>query len=492
MAIEKTILYITNPSLVLDEMAIKDNQSEDNDSGVVSLDKNAQKLGDVYPFVRVNGYSVNPNLMDSLYLNYNTFVPEISVSFRIVDGVFMSKFFPKDRDLISIMIRSKTNDFTPIRQDFLITSVDTQKSFSANGEKQSITINGVLNVPKLYHEFCKGYKEMSSFDCLLEVSDELKLGFSTNLEDTNDIQTWINPFHSYSEFIKSVSKHSYLSDDAFVHSFIDCYYRLNLINVQEQYNHNNEMDEGLIQSFYSTDTTNSSSGVVHELTKLALSNFSEMETSNNYIQGYSLQNNSGDIILNDGYKRILQYYDDDLKSYESHGIDTLDTEGSDDKIILKGRKGEDYYKDENKYKWMGYLAEEDVRNCHENYLHAKVINHQNNNYTQKLQLVVNMNHANFNLYRYQSVPIIIINDGNSVRKKMTTDDENDVNDTQISHDRFLSGKYVILGYEIFWDTTRDGFYQTVYLSKREWEEPFNASDISTGTADEENPNNSTT
>ena len=489
MAIENKILYITNPSIVLDEMSIKDTQSDNNKSNVVSLENNAQKLGDIYPFIMINNYMLNPNLIDSFYLNYNGFLPECVVSFRSVDGIFLSKNFPKDRDLISIMIRSKTDEFTPIRQDFLITNVSANQTFDRSGQQQSITITGVLNVPKLYHEFCKGYKDMSSFDCLLEVSDELNLGFSTNIEDTNDIMNWINPYNSYLDFIKSVSNHSYINDDSFIASFIDQYYRLNFINVQLQYNHNDDLDDGLIQSYLSIDYNKESSGVKQEQTKLILSNFSEIETSNNYIQGYSLINNSGNIIINDGYKRILQYYDEELNQYETNAIDTLDSEDSNDRIILRGRKGEDFYQDENKYKWVGYLNSDDVKNCHDNYFHAKIINHQNNNFTKKLQLRINLEHANFNLYKYQTIPIVIVNDGSSLRTKLTQDDENNDTQSELSIDKFLSGKYVILGFEINWNQSREGFYQTVYLSKREWNEPLNSDNISTGSNNQRNANN---
>lgn len=482
MAIEKKILYITNPNITLDEMSIIDNQTEDNESGSVTLENTSQKMGDLYPFIMINDYMINPNLLDSFYLNYNTRIPEISITFRVVDGIFMSKHFPKDRDLISIMIRSKNDDFTPIRQDFLITQVLTGDSFNASGEKQNISISGVLNVPKLYHEFCKSYKKQTSFDCLLEVSDELNLGFSTNLEDTNDIQTWINPFHSYVKFINDVTNHSYLNDDSFMTHFIDCYYRLNLINVQDQYNHDNsDLDDGLISSFFSTDHDKYSGEVKHKLTKLILSNYNEIETSNNYIQGYTLINDSGNIIINDGYKRILQFYDNNDKSFKSHSIDTLDTPNSNNKIILKGRKGENFYENENKYKWLGYLNNDNLKNCHENYYHAKIINHQNNNFTKKIQLKINLNHANFNLYKYQNIPVVIVNDSSSIRQKITTEDENKDKDNQMSIDKFLSGKYIILGYEIFWNQGQEGFYQTLFLSKREWDEPLNSDNKSTGT-----------
>lgn len=51
----------------------------------------------------------------------------------------------------------------------------------------------------------------------------------------------------------------------------------------------------------------------------------------------------------------------------------------------------------------------------------------------------------------------------------------------MSIDKFLSGKYIILGYEIFWNQGQEGFYQTLFLSKREWDEPLNSDNKSTGT-----------
>ena len=66
-----------------------------------------------------------------------------------------------------------------------------------------------------------------------EVARDLKLGFNTNITNTNDQMKWSNMNKENYSFIKDITGKSYIDDNSFLTSFIDYYYNLNYINVEK-------------------------------------------------------------------------------------------------------------------------------------------------------------------------------------------------------------------------------------------------------------------
>ena len=85
-------------------------------------------------------------------------------------------------------------------------------------------------------------------------------------------------------------------------------------------------------------------------------------------------------------------------------------------------------------------------------------------------LKVNLGKCNFNLYKGQLVPVVILNIGNTNRQKQTLDDAQDQND-QISLDKFLSGTYMIHSTAYSWSSETAAFTQHLELTRREWPMP---------------------
>ena len=116
---------------------------------------------------------------------------------------------------------------------------------------------------------------------------------------------------------------------------------------------------------------------------LVLTNKNDKVGTNVFIKTFSLENNAAAIALSEGYKRYVQYYnvgDGTAKGeYVSNFVDPLTTKGSEDSLILpKGRRDEDRYKTQIKYKWLGKLSGDvDGGNMHDNFIFSEVLNHQN-------------------------------------------------------------------------------------------------------------------
>ena len=472
MSLDRKILTVINPTLPIEQMDMANTEDE---RIPLQSDTNKHKVaGALYPLIQINRHQFDAQEVSSLVLDETGFTPTIRVVVEPTDGIFVSKHFPKDGDPLSLWIRSKQDEFKPIRTDFEITSVRALPSMSDTGDVQRFTIEGTLRIPGLYADWCKCFGNRGSMDTLLEVAKELKAGFATNETSTNDTMKWICPYDSYDKFIKDITASSYKDDDSFFTSFFDHYYNLNFINLNNQFSEEFEVEKALETLTFDDDYFKGK-----ELNKLSmdlfLCNYRTLRGTGNYIQGYTLLNDAGQLVIDNGYRRFVQYYDSDsneqpIDKYKSYFIEPLDTKDTNDRILLKGRTNEDFYKKFNKYKWMGVKYGLPDGNMHDNYMHAVVQNWQNQQQIDKMKMRLYLGKCNFNLYRGQRVPVLIINNADAARQKSTLLPEQSTNE-QLSYDKFLTGYYVISGMMYTWSSDNPLFQQELFLSRREWQIP---------------------
>lgn len=471
--LEKKILKVTTPTIAIDTIETID--TDDENSPIQSSDRKHRQLGQLFPQVQINKYKFSENEIDSFYLDLTGYVPTCRVSVVSADGIFLSKSYPKDGDPMSIFIRSKMNEFKPIRADFDITSVNSIPSQDSDGNVVSYTIEGFLRVPKLYAEFCKSFKNKSSFDTLIDVANDMGLGFASNETTTDDKMTWLCSFDTYAKFTNEVTKASYKDDDSFFSVFIDHYYYMNFVNVNNQFGEEFELENAIESLSMSRDYFNKDEISKFE-TSLMLCNHKNLRGTGNYIAGYTLINSCGQVVKDNGYRRFVQFYDNLFETekpedkYKSYFIEPLNTKGTNDKILLKGRTKEpEIFKNTNRHKFMGMQMGLPKGNVHQNYLHALLNNWQNEQEIKKMQLVVRLTKCNFNLYRGQRIPVLILNQGDR-RAQMTQQPEQSESE-KLSYDKFLSGYYFIIGMKIMWSATDVVFYQELNLARREWPIP---------------------
>jgi len=224
-----------------------------------------------------------------------------------------------------------------------------------------------------------------------------------------------------------------------------------------------ELDQQKINLFGSSDYMRDDTEVDTVLADLFLSNSKFVWGSPNQISGFAPINDSGDISLVNGYRTYLQYYDKEDKDTQQYFVETLNTEGVQDKVILKGR--DDF--DHTKQVTVVNAGLQFGANVHNNYLHARLQNMYNSDEVNKVRLKLDLATIHPNVYKTQSIPVYIVNDrGNDIRQKATVE-ETDPNKFAI--DRFLSGWYVIQGMRYVYDGAK--FYEELILIKREWDLP---------------------
>jgi len=336
--------------------------------------------------------------------------------------------------------------------------------------------------------------------------------------------TRLIPSETYETFVTETVSSAYKDDDSFFDWYIDPYYFLCLVNVNKQFSL-----EDLSEEINISDSFPMSGGIGNaehtdpdqQKGSLVLTNMTTMSGKNVFIESYSLENSSGDVWMDNGYKRYAQWLNIEESSieYQEAFVDPFTTPGAEnDFILLKGRRSDGppnfpkpLYLDESKYKWMGKQAGVSFGgNVHDNFCYSQVLNHQNLQELNKTRLVVDIAGMNHYIYKYMRIPVLIYessvnqnaanlqsrdkalgedgppadpNEGKGMfagaggrqdgnKPDPTNENMPEVND-QVKNE-FLSGYYVVSDIKYNY-TLGQGIKQRVSLIRREWPIPAKTS-----------------
>jgi hypothetical protein len=486
-------------TIKLDELSLVDraNGSSNLADLKAASEVDDKLMGLNVPFISINGYNVS-NFLSQFNLDLNGFLPVIRFSFIAGESVFISANYPKDGDLISLYMRSPGDYYKPIRMDFTVLSVHSEPSSrysksgsdpEAKGVNLRFSIIGECKIPGIYANRIKAFKNLNSHDALLEVSQELNLGFCSNDKTLNDEMTWICPNYSYYDFIQEVSFRAYKDDEeSFFDSWIDPYYNLNFVNLGNQFSYSKDPEwKALIVPGYTAAGLKTDSAIpgtsAPEPTQmpLVLTNLTGFGTIPYFINGYTLTSRSGNNTNETGYILELGFYDEDLtnqdpsEKYIKYPIESQTPQSLGTGTILqKGRARDNEYKKETRREWLGVLntrTDSESGGVHENFLHAKYQNLMNIKDVTKMTLEIELMDFFPGIYRGQVLPVgIYVSDPSGLRQQNTGNTSNRDANTSISptRDEFLSGNYVVMGMSIYWNKGTPGMKQQLTLAKRSW------------------------
>ncbi len=466
--------------IVVDELAIVNRTGNVDSPDMFLRDADEKEAGYFKPVVFINGYFVEKYLLD-FSLNLNEILPVVSFKFYTGSSTFLTVSYPKDGDIVSIYIRSNVGVYKPIRMDFNILKVDSSVSSSPNGEMIYFSVLGECRVPGFYSQICKAFRDKTSYDTLFQISQDLDLGFATNDPNLNDTMTWICPNLSYYSFIKDVTLSSYKDDRSFYSTWVDVYYNLNFVNVNNQLEAQDVIQTVKVQVGAAKGAANDTLFPGIELLPvdlvLVVSNSLSYSGYPFYINGYTLISEAGNTTNEMGYVQEVQLYDENAEYNKSaavknvsYSIQATTTEDVQENMVLqRGRASEKEYLKEVRKKWMGILNSGTDGQVHPNYLQARVQNPLNLSDVTKFTLQVETLSYFAGFYRGQCVPVEIytLDKGPRMDNTGVSNDQKSSNTSGIILDQFLSGIYVLMGYTIGWDGSR-GFYQILNLCKREW------------------------
>lgn len=481
MASEDIIINnIARTSIRIDELAVP-NRTGGANAGLddALMDADDKSFGGYRPVVFINGYYVEKYL-EYFELDMTGFLPEIRFRFTMGNPLFISVNYPKDGDIVSVYFRSWVTVYRPLRMDFNVLTVRSSPSETSEGTGMTFSILGETRIPGLYNEVSKAFRNKTSYDTLFDVSQDLDLGFSSNDPEVVDSMTWICPNLSYYDFIGEVVSRAYKDDRSFFTSFIDCYYNLNFVNLNNQLSTTDVVQTAKVIRGLRTGTADDTAFAKTQTSEveipLVLTNQKGSDDLPFYISGYTLLSKAGNTTNHRGYIQEIQFWDEGLvttnqqERYIHYTIESLTSETiSENMILQKGRAKENEYQREYRKNWYGVLNNFPDGGVHENFIQALAQNEFNLDDVEKFTLQVETSSYYGGFYRGMVIPVSIYVNDQGIRKENAGANNNQNQQQSINPvlDRFLSGLYIIMGMQVQYDQYK-GIYMTLNLCKREW------------------------
>ena len=402
----------------------------------------------------VTGTTIDPRDIIFVKLHNSHFLPEIELYCEDSKGILFNDLYPYDHDtVVSIYIQSNanTNAEKPIRMDFRVASYETAK-IDEQKHAYKFLIKGVLDVDQLNYSLYESRKG-TSFNVIKDISTKLGLGFASNVQSSNDSMTWINPSDTYKEWIKDITKYSYISDTSFVWTFIDFYYNVNYVDIQVEMNQfipeQQTFNNPLIQNVPK-----------YENVPLYLTNNSQALGTNKYISKFNVVNQSYQVNLEKFYKMKGTWYVKNINTVYKQEIKELETDPKNlySIIQLADKKSKLYqgYNTNDEY----FIGKMDTDNKYKYYSYAKVANKYNLDNMEKEKIIITLNIINFAIKRFQNILIEIFNlDDLFSEKAKTTKPTQNIN-------AVLSGYWYVTGINYIFKRN-GGVEQEITLMRRD-------------------------
>lgn len=425
------IAQIDKPTLVLAPIQYKTTNSKTDNNEIVT------GLG-LTPFLWYNSYQISQTDIISLELYYEDMVPKAVATFRDSLGFMKKEGFPLDDTKFEIFLNSGSKSLKSIHMKFKLSNF-------VENRNSSYTITGTIDLKDFYKIKYQGYKG-TSFDTLKKISNELGLGFNSNINTTNDTMNWVNDGKLPYLFVKDIISHSYISDTSYVLGYIDFYYCFNYVDIEKEWLRDISNDVGLS----STGVNNlNEENVKEKIEKLFLTNDPSLSSGPFYFSKYKLNNQSTSVSINKGQFMMSKVYDSIKKQFLIFNVDSQTSDGSKN-IILKGAPGDPNDVKENfRTKYSGKM---DTENVHKNYYYSETQNKVNLDNMVRISVDMELPNPNFNLYKFMKIQINFIN------QKNTPTNEDVVMQR-------LSGEWVIIDIGYRW--SRGNFIQTVKAVRKE-------------------------
>jgi hypothetical protein len=386
------------------------------------------------PFVWMG--DIQLDILIDFKLTSSTFLPTIKIKFEDRFANFDHLRFPNDDEKIKVFVSSKSEILRPIYLQFKITKFNR---VTAN----IYQIEGVLDINRFLVTKVESFSDSTSYEVFNQIATLTKLGFQTNINSTDDSMTWINPGLTGMDFCKEVIKKSYRSDSSYMWAFVDFYYNLNFLDIEEQFQFDLSKQTGIFSGSLNEIQRNINQEASAETEFLYLTNDMSSSTSPNYFESYKVYNMSTLRSIKGGYLNRVKYYDWNRKDLLIFDIDTI----NDDKNVILKADDDEFLKDNIKHIWAGKNV-----NVHQNYQYADVLNQMNINEMQKVALEIVLPNPNFNIYRFMKIFIMIINQG------MTE-----------NNPRFnakISGEWIVSEIQFYIDVIDGQFKQKVRLVRK--------------------------
>lgn len=212
------------PNIIVDDIIIFKDENETEEQNINA----AERIGYNLPIMKINNFVVERGMIENCTLTIgNDLLPELYLT--INDDKFRLREILTSERLSIVANFGTTRDPYYIKQEFILNNI--------NGMATSpiIYVSGYLYVPELFESEIISYKDKTSFQVIMEICKKCNLGLLSNIEDSNDTQTWINDNKPNILFLNKILSHSYINDNTYLECFIDQYNYLNIIDVKKSF-----------------------------------------------------------------------------------------------------------------------------------------------------------------------------------------------------------------------------------------------------------------
>jgi hypothetical protein len=383
------IAQIDKPQVVINEIVQQQDKLAGNNQSSITQD-----LG-FKPYIHYQADAINERDIKSLTLYHDGIIPKIS--FRFLDTMGIIALHPPMADTtMELFLNPGSSNLKPIHFVFNVVEcvqVQTSKDYD---------VTGTIHLPDLYKVNNFSYAG-TSFEVIRKICKDLKLGFNSNINNTNDSMSWRNPNTKPHEFIEEIIAHSYIDDESYMGGYIDYYYCFNYVDIEKEMKRDISKDVGIDTAGMSKASTSDESSRIQSM---LLSNDKALKDSAFYFENYTTRNDSTKKAIRNGLLTVTKAYDRISKSFLVFNVDSTTSDGS-KTISLKGAENDKTEFDTNiRTKYTGKI---DTDNVHKNYNYAITQNRINLNELNKIVLEISMPNPNFNLYKFQKINIQITN-----------------------------------------------------------------------------------
>lgn len=246
-------------------------------------------------------------------------LPTLSLTVKDTYGLLTSVDMTSADNLVIIeVIPPFDGVYKKIKLYFYITSA------LAVGNSEKINITGIYKVPELYASKLKSYGLISTYKFIEQIAKETKLGFCSNMEDTDDdryiVMKNTNVLDAIESEVSSGGNPTNILD-----VWVDFYNNINLVDIYERYNaKDNDLKIWVSQMNVETEASaDNIQNTPYEIEAL-ITNDPDAQNLPTYTKTYSISNNTGNNV-NMGTDRVLTTYNKEVDIVEDVLIQDGDT-----------------------------------------------------------------------------------------------------------------------------------------------------------------------
>ena len=252
------------------------------------------------PIIAVNDIIIAYEDIISFELNDSHHVPTVSIHVYDRQSLIQYLETPRNDNELRVQILPPFDDvYKKINLTFLITNYSM-------GSNNDLFINGTYKLSALTSSQFKSFGEISLYDLFDKIAGETKLGFTTNVEQTDDKRFVYCPYTSYLDTISEEIEHS--GDQTTIYDWwIDVWNYLSLANIYERYNaHDSEEDMTLWISGKTDDITEGTK-IEPQKVKGELTDLFGAEESQVFVKSYRTITNPG-LNVRSGVDKVYSIY----------------------------------------------------------------------------------------------------------------------------------------------------------------------------------------